>query len=166
MSYGARRFIHKSKNKGKGTSKVRNKTARKDKPKFTRLTLNGIKYCNELELRVAKLLTDHGILFEYSKKFYTADEFGNTVDEHGNKKYREVDFWLPVPIEIFWCDEPVQAIEVKGGKLDDRCWFQKKELRGVGVKTWIATPRYVTFWEYHGFLRSNGLYKHTGRKRS
>ena len=152
MSYRAKRF-------NTNNPRSRNKTRKKDKPKFGRLTLDGIKYCNELEYRIAVLLKKYSIPFEYSKKF-------DTVDENGNPNHREVDFWLPEPIEVFWCDEPLQAIEAKGGRLDDRCYHQKKELKNVGVKTWIATPRYVTFWEHYGFLKSRGMNTKRGRRKS
>ncbi len=99
---------------------------------------------------MARLLRDHNIPFEYSKRF-------ETTDRHGNPNHREVDFWLPEPIKVFWCGE-IQAIEVKGGMLDERCWEQRRELREVGVRTFIALPQYIDFWETRGFLRENGLY--------
>ncbi len=116
------------------------------------------KYCNYTEYRLARLLTNHNIPFEYSMEF-------DTINELGRPNHREVDFWLAEPIRIFWCEDPVQAIEVKGGRLDQRCWNQKKELRDVGINTFIATPAYITFWERHGFLRENGLYKRAERIR-
>jgi hypothetical protein len=120
--------------------------------------LNGIEYCNELEFRVAKILIRHKIEFEYSKEF-------ETVNKDGQPNHRQVDFWLKEPINVFWCNEPVQALEVKGGKLDDRAWEQRRELDAVGVKTWIVLPQYVKFWEHDGFLRANGLYRGRGRKK-
>jgi hypothetical protein len=109
------------------------------------------KYVTYLEYRMAMLLRKHGIRFEYSKRF-------DTVDQYGNPNFREVDFWLEEPIDVYWCENPVQAIEVKGGKLDERCWHQKRELKNAGVNTFIAIPAYITFWEHHGFLKENGMY--------
>ncbi len=115
-------------------------------------------YCTYLEYRMAKLLRDHGIAFEYSKRV-------ETVDTHGRPNYREVDFWLKKPAKLFWCGE-VQAIEVKGGMLDERCWQQRRELRDAGVRTFIALREYIEFWETRGFLRENGLYKRKRRLKS
>ena len=107
---------------------------------------------------MAKLLTRHGIKFKYSKEF-------ETVDKDGNPNHREVDFWLEEPIEIFWCDTPVQAIEVKGGRLDQRCLSQKEELQNAGINTFIALPAYISFFEHEGFLKSEGLFRKKTRRR-
>ena len=95
---------------------------------------------------MARILERAGIRFQYSKKFLTY------IDKSGKVHYREVDFWLERPFSIFWADTPIQAIEVKGLILDDRCLRQREELRGVGVVTFIATPGHIIFWEKHGFL--------------
>lgn len=152
---------HKRQRKSKTPSR---KTAKRVREREIDLTLDGITYCNELEVRIAKLLTKYGIKFEYSKRFDTKDSKGNSVDKDGNKKFREVDFWLPVPIEVFWVDFPLQAIEAKAGGLDERCYFQQQELKNTGVNTWIAVPVYVTFWENYGFLKSRGMH-YRGRYR-
>ncbi len=107
---------------------------------------------------MARILKKNNISFEYSKEF-------ETTDENGNPNHREVDFWLEKPIEVFWCDIPVQAIEVKGGRLNERCWFQKKELRNAGIHTFIAIRAYIDFWEHRGFLRSRGLFPRLIKRR-
>ncbi|MBI3633119.1 MAG: hypothetical protein HY226_02400 [Candidatus Vogelbacteria bacterium] len=123
-------------------------TGKRQPPKCRKL--DGVQYCNELERRVAKLLKNNNIKFEYSKKFATINRFGQP-------NTREVDFWLKEPIQVYWEDKPIQALELKGGHLDDGCWYQKKELKDVGVQTWIVLPEYVEFWERHGFLRKDDL---------
>lgn len=123
-------------------------TGRRPEPKQKKI--NGIQPCNELESRMIKLLIKLKIPFEYSKKFAT-------VDRNGHPNSREVDIWFPRPIQVYWIEGPVQALELKSGHLDDGCWQQKKELRDVGVNTWIVLPQYMEFWERHGFLREETI---------
>ncbi|MBI3632024.1 MAG: hypothetical protein HY225_01070 [Candidatus Vogelbacteria bacterium] len=124
-------------------------TGRKTEPKPA--PIDGIQPCNELEARMINLLKRLNIPFEYSKRFETMDRFGRP-------NHREVDIWFAKPLRVYWIDEPVQALELKGGCLDDNCWHQKKELKDIGVKTWIVLPQYVDFWERHGFLRKDALH--------
>ncbi len=105
---------------------------------------------------MARILITHGLKFEYSKVF-------ETVDKDGRPNHREVDFWLLEPADIIWCPDGLQAIEVKGGRLDLRCFYQKEELNRAGINTWIATPGYISFWERFGFLKKDGLRERSRR---
>ena len=104
---------------------------------------DGMIYASILEARMAKLLKERNIGFEYSKRFLVAD----------GERYREVDFALTEYIEICWCDYPVKALEVKG-RLDVRSYLQKRDLRGIEVNTFIASPDLIEFWEKFAFLKS------------
>ncbi len=123
-------------------------TGRRPEPKQKKI--NGIQPCNELESRMIRLLIKLNIPFEFSKRFAT-------IDKNGHPNSREVDIWFPVPIQIYWCDHPVQALELKSGHLDGDCWEQKKELKGAGVNTWMVLPQYMDFWERRAFLRRDDL---------
>lgn len=101
---------------------------------------------DDLEQRVAKILKKNGIKFELHKEF-------DTIDSSGKPNHRSVDFWLEKPIDIYFCDFSVQAIEVKSGGLTWKCWEQKEELEYVDILTFIANPAVIDFWERYGFLR-------------
>ena len=105
---------------------------------------NGTTYASRLEFRVARLLTERKIAFEYDKRFHTNS---NTAG------YRSVDFWLPEPILICWSDFYVSGLEAKG-VLDVRSYLQRQALREVGVQTFIITDAVCTFYERYAFLKS------------
>lgn len=131
----------------------------KDK-KFTQIKANlffeEILYENELEVRMAKLLHERGIKFEYSKPFPTK--------KRGRPNIREVDFWLPDgPIEIKLLKVTpkspegtikTQAIEVKTSyRKNPRNERQQAELRRAGIITFIAARLQIEYWEKHGLLK-------------
>ncbi len=111
---------------------------------------NGQNYASMLEVRMARLLDSRGIPFEYGQKFAT-------TNREGKPNTREVDFLiLGEPIKVYFSSRPIQAIEVKG-YFGPRAWFQRKELKGVGVNTLVVTEPLLAFWEKFAFLRSESL---------
>ena len=136
-----------------GRKKNKDKRGKKEKSGSS-LVFEGIKYVNELEVRMAKILHLNGIKFEYSKRFHTMKK------KRANT--REVDFWLTdgeIEVKLFKLDiDPPQeylstrAIEVKTScrrKRDE----QQKELHAAGIITFIATKIQIEYWEKYGLLR-------------
>ena len=114
------------------------------------LWLNGVLYASPAEKIMAEILTERGISFKYSVRY-------DTKRKDNISNFREVDFLLEEPIKVYWCPRPLTAIEVKGGYLTEKAWWQKRELRNAGVNTFIATLPIIEFWRNYAFLRGERL---------
>lgn len=135
---------------------------------------------NEAEIRFARLLMKNWIRFEYSKKIETKriikdknkpetpDTTANGNDAVVEPNTREIDFWLPDgPILVPLCTWPVQAFEIKGGKLNMNNHRQQRELRDANHKTFIVLPEFTAVYEKYGLLepistrnrRARGVYQ-------
>lgn len=92
---------------------------------------------------MARLLDRNGVKYQANKSF-------ETINKEGNRNHRQVDFWLETPLSVQQFDFPIQAIEVKSGKLNKE---QQEDLRNAGIYTDIVTPNHIINWEIYGFRR-------------
>ena len=120
------------------------------------LEYNGIKYFNMLEKRVAILLAENEVPFEFSKRF-------ETQTKKGRPNFREVDFWLDAPRVLRGCPSSVQALEVKSRIRAGRSRCQRLELLTAGIETFTVLPHTVDLWEREGLFEDFGLTEKTIR---
>lgn len=108
----------------------------------------GHKYASQLEIRVAKLLDEHKIMFKPHVKF-------DVVDRKGKPFTYELDFLLQKPQKFIGISKPITMIEVKGVMCQHDIDRMEALKYTEDAEGFIVLPQLVQFWENCGMQPKN-----------
>jgi len=112
----------------------------------------GVKYDSRLEMRMAKLLYENGVDFSHHVTFLGLEH------QWIKKKFKyNVDFIFGtlsnrITVKLKGMGKPYHCIEVKGALTDRDLWRAKALKNKHGLRTFIATPIMIDWWEREGLF--------------